>query len=637
MNNQEQRSLESGFEVRKEDDKVVVEGYAARFDDETVIGGKFAERVARGAFEGADMSNTVALFNHDWNMPLARVGNGLELSVDEVGLRYRFELGDQSYAKDLAENIRMGNVSTSSFGFTVADDSWERREGMNLRTINSVGTLFDVSPTTQGAYPTTEVGLRSMEAALDAEVEEELRKLEEEKPEEAPEEEREEEAPVADEKEEEENEERAEEPTEEEPAADEEESEEEDAEERAYDEEEAEEEKSEEPADEEEEEAEERKLYKVEEEAKPEPKPKKKKAKKTETNSNDEETRTNSISEMENNNTAPAVVQGLGDSEARAAKDFNFGKFIKEAAKGNVTGLEAEMTQEGSNEMRNSGVNVAGGYNIPSMVLRSMGVGAGDAANTAFGGGIAKSDEGIVENYAPADIASKLGVRNLSGLSGDVAMQVQGTLTAASANVTEGAVQAEALPSFAEKTLTPKRYAAHVGLTQQLLAQSGDDMAAFVQMDIRRALDKQFNAAILTAIAAADTELAYASNNPLDIEAALLGADVDLADVRFVAAADAYRTFRSLSLDAGSGDLFANDPKSSTSIIGFGGIVSSQASAGKAHFFDRNQMVTGQWGGMNLIVDPYTDAARGVVRVIANEYRDVQTLQHASYQTITGA
>ena len=620
MNNQEQRSLESGFEVRNENDKVVVEGYAARFDDETVIGGKFAERVARGAFEGADMSNTVALFNHDWNMPLARVGNGLELSVDEVGLRYRFELGDQSYAKDLAENIRMGNVSTSSFGFTVADDSWERRDGMNLRTINSVGTLFDVSPTTQGAYPTTEVGLRSMEAALEIEVPVEVA-----------------EAPVVEEVVEEvvAEEVPAEEVAAEEPAIEEVvEPEEEDAEERAYDEEEDEEEKSEEPADEEE--AEERKLYKAVEEEKPEPKPKKKKAKKTETNSNkDEETRNNSISEMENSNTAPAVVQGLGDSEARAAKDFNFGKFIKEAAKGNVTGLEAEMTQEGSNEMRNSGVNVAGGYNIPSMVLRSMGTqGANDA--TAFGGGIEKLDNGIVENYAPADIASRLGVRNLSGLSGDVAMQVQGTLTAAG-TANEGVTRSEALPTFAEKTLSPTRYAAHVGLTQQLLAQSGDDMAAFVQMDIRRALDKQFNAAILAAIVAADTELAYASNNPLDVEAALLGADVDLADVRFVAAADAYRTFRALSLDAGSGNLFANDPKSQTSIIGFSGIVSSQAATGKAHFFDRNQMVTGQWGGMNLIVDPYTDAAKGVVRVIANEYRDVQTLQHASFQTITGA
>ena len=465
MNNQEQRSLESGFEVRSEDDKVVVEGYAARFDDETVIGGQFAEKVARGAFEGADMSNTVALFNHDWNMPLARVGNGLELSVDEVGLRYRFELGDQSYAKDLAENIRMGNVSTSSFGFTVADDSWERRDGMNLRTIESVGTLFDVSPTTQGAYPTTEVGLRSMEAALDVEVPadieeapeveeeivDEVEVVEEERTEEVPTEEvAAEEAPAE------------EQADEEEPAA-----EEEAAEERAYDEEE--EEKTEDaPADEEEEE--------------------------NETNSKSEETRNNSISEMENTNVNPAVVQGLGDSEARAAKDFSFGKFIKEAANGKLTGLEAEMTQEGSNEMRSSGLNVSGGFNIPSMVLRSMGTATVGSGSTDFGGGIEKLDKGIIENYAPNDIAAQLGVRNLAGLSGDVAMQVQGTLTAAGSAVGEGVARTEALPTFAERVLQPTRNAAHVGVTQQMLAQSGDDMAAFVQMDIRRALDKVFNA-----------------------------------------------------------------------------------------------------------------------------------------------
>ncbi len=170
-NNVEKRFVDAGFEVRSEEGKpITVSGYAAVFEDETVIGGAFAERVARGAFEDSDMSNTVALFNHDMNQPLSRVGHGLSLTVDERGLRYSFELGNQSYAKDLAENIRMGNVSTSSFGFTVEEDSWERRsDGVNLRTINKVGLLFDVSPTTQGAYPTTEVGLRSMELALNNE------------------------------------------------------------------------------------------------------------------------------------------------------------------------------------------------------------------------------------------------------------------------------------------------------------------------------------------------------------------------------------------------------------------------------------------------------------------------------------
>ena len=51
-------------------------------------------------------------------------------------------------------------------------------------------------------------------------------------------------------------------------------------------------------------------------------------------------------------------------------------------------------------------------------------------------------------------------------------------------------------------------------------------------------------------------------------------------------------------------------------------------------FFDKNQMVTGQWGGLNVIVDPYTEAARGVVRIIANEYRDVKVLNDTSFMTL---
>jgi len=119
MNNLEKRSINVDMEVRSsEDGKTIVEGYAARFNEETTIGGRFAERIAPHAFDDADMSQTVALFNHDYNMPLARMGQGLELEVDENGLKYRFELGEQTYAKDLAINIREGIVATSSFGFT---------------------------------------------------------------------------------------------------------------------------------------------------------------------------------------------------------------------------------------------------------------------------------------------------------------------------------------------------------------------------------------------------------------------------------------------------------------------------------------------------------------------------------------
>ena len=635
MEKLEKRSLSADFEIRSEKNgNVVVEGYAARFEDETVIGGKFAERIARGAFDKADMSNTVALFNHDWNMPLARVGRGLELEVDDKGLKYRFELGNQSYAKDLAENIRMGNVSTSSFGFTIADDDWERRDdGVHMRTINEVETLFDVSPTTQGAYPTTEVALRSMQSFLDSEVEEELRKLEEEEEEEKrPDHYTDEEEDTEKEKEEKE--------------MDEEEEEEERAE--MKEEEEEEEEKSEE---EEEEETEERVEELIDPAILPHPYSQAFNTEKKEPTEarNNKSNKQNSTMENENKKNAPAFVQGLGDSEARAAKTFSFGKMVKEAAQGKLSGLEAEMNQEARNEFQNAKVNVAGGICIPSFIaqraaLGTANVGSGADESVAFGGTIAKVDNGIIEAFKPVDIAAQMGVRNLGNLTGDVVFQVQGT-PATAGKPNEAAAQPINNTSFSPRTLNPTRYSAHTQVTDQMLAQSADDMGAFLAKDIRDAVAKKFNADIIAAIlGTASTGVllnqgtpgtldtyASATLNPLDLEADLMSRDVPLENVKALSSAKAYRTLRALSHDAGSGMLFAGSPLENRGVMGYETMVSSQMATGDFFMFDIEQLVTGTWGGINLIIDPYTDADHGVTRIIANIYRDVEILNYAGF------
>lgn len=661
MENLEKRSLNSDFEIRSEKDgNVVVEGYAARFEDETVIGGRFAERIARGAFDGADMTNTVALFNHDWNMPLARVGRGLELEVDDKGLKYRFELGNQSYAKDLAENIRMGNVSTSSFGFTISDDSWESREdGVNLRVINEVETLFDVSPTTQGAYPTTEVALRSMEAFLDEGVEAELRKLEEEDEEEKgymeedeEEEEKAETRPpgvdsdydgVKDEDEEEEDEEEKEEEEDEEMRSEEEEKE--DDEER----------EEEEEEDEEEEEEEERVDELVDPAILPHPYSQAFNTEKKEPTEarNNKSNKQNSTMGKENKKNAPAFVQGLGDSEARTAKQFSFGKMVKEAAQGKLTGLEAEMNQEARNEFSNAKVNVAGGICIPSFIQRAAlgtsSVGSTVDESVAFGGQIGKVDNGIAEAFKPTDIAAQMGVRNLGDLTGDVVFQVQGA-PASAGKPLEAAAQVINNTTFSARTLNPTRYSAHTQVTDQMLAQSADDMGAFLAKDIRDAVAKKFNADIIAAIlgttttgvllnqAVPGTLGAYSSSemNPLDLEAALMSRDVPLENVVALAGPNAYRTLRALSHDAGSGMLFAGEAKS-PNVMGYNTFVSSQMGNNGDDFFmfDKEQVVTGTWGGLNLIIDPYTDADHGVTRIIANVYRDVEILNYGGFDGFT--
>jgi len=181
--NKEVRATIDGLEVRKhtydhEKEGRTLTGYAVKFDDITTIGGQFEERVSDTAFDGVDMSNTFALYNHDWNTPLGRSGKNLSLEMDGEGLRVSLDLPNTTAANDLAELVDTGIVGGMSFGFTVASDTWEERNGMPLRTIDKIDELYEVTFTPIPAYPTTEVGLRSMEAAIGKDETEALEMLE---------------------------------------------------------------------------------------------------------------------------------------------------------------------------------------------------------------------------------------------------------------------------------------------------------------------------------------------------------------------------------------------------------------------------------------------------------------------------
>lgn len=173
-----------------DDDERTVEGYAAVFNQPTMIG-RVEEVVAPGAFDERLMDDVVALFNHDMNMPLARSHKGegtLELKVDDQGLYYKFNLGNQSYAKDLAESIKRGDVRGSSFGFVVREDDYEKKEdGTYRRTILKLDRIADVSPVVMPAYPQTSVKMRDAVAALEENLEvEETPSTEEIQPSSAP-------------------------------------------------------------------------------------------------------------------------------------------------------------------------------------------------------------------------------------------------------------------------------------------------------------------------------------------------------------------------------------------------------------------------------------------------------------------
>ena len=150
------------LEVRELGGEPVIEGHAAVFERATDLGG-IKEKVASGAFARTLQKDDVrALFNHNVDYVLGRNKAGtLELSEDDKGLKYRIKPPNTSWARDLMESIRRGDITQSSFGFVPIKDEWDESGKVPTRTLVEV-KLYDVSPVTFPAYPQTDVGLRSI-------------------------------------------------------------------------------------------------------------------------------------------------------------------------------------------------------------------------------------------------------------------------------------------------------------------------------------------------------------------------------------------------------------------------------------------------------------------------------------------
>ena len=150
-----------------------VEGYASVFNSMSEDLGGFREIILPGAFKNALGDDVRALYNHDSNYLLARTTSGtLELKEDDKGLYYRFDMPNTSYGNDLLELYRRGDLTQSSFGFTVEKDSWRMEDGQHVRYIESVSSLFDVSPVVYPAYTAASSGLRNAEPHSEGEAEE---------------------------------------------------------------------------------------------------------------------------------------------------------------------------------------------------------------------------------------------------------------------------------------------------------------------------------------------------------------------------------------------------------------------------------------------------------------------------------
>lgn len=165
----EYRNFQIPFEVRAAEDEMVVEGYATTFNQPYVLAdfGDYivSEQVDRNAFDNCDMSDVIFQYDHEGRVFARNKNKTLELSTDENGLKVRAYLGGTDIGRQLYQEIKGGYTDKMSFGFIVTEDRREEtfREDKTevLRTILSIGKLYDVSAVSIPANDATSISARN--------------------------------------------------------------------------------------------------------------------------------------------------------------------------------------------------------------------------------------------------------------------------------------------------------------------------------------------------------------------------------------------------------------------------------------------------------------------------------------------
>ena len=181
-NGREYRSML--MEANTDNDEYIVEGYATTFNQPYplyhVDSKLVEEQIDRNAFDKTDMGDTILQYDHEGKVYARISNNTLELKTDEHGLFVRAYLGGTQSGRNLYEEIKGGYTNKMSFGFTVEKDDFTETKNGYLRTIRSIGKLFDVSAVSLPANDFTEISARSHCDGVIAEIEAERLRAEEE-------------------------------------------------------------------------------------------------------------------------------------------------------------------------------------------------------------------------------------------------------------------------------------------------------------------------------------------------------------------------------------------------------------------------------------------------------------------------
>lgn len=329
-----------------------------------------------------------------------------------------------------------------------------------------------------------------------------------------------------------------------------------------------------------------------------------------------------------------SIAGNTKPEEEKVAARYNLAKAITETRNGNLTGLEAEMHQEAKRELGGAS-GVVGNLYIPSMLLRAN---EGTKTVGATAGHIPTS-VGNLDVIAPTPLYRELGVTVYEGLSNGK-LELPFSKGHSAGRVAEEGAASQSVPVQSKGTLTASRFHGWQTYTQEYLSETAvlpallSDMVAAIDRSVGKDLvEKAVAANVLAGFATTDVAV---TTNYAGVLALLSNLNAeDFSKEGLVISKELFYVLAGTSKDAGSGN-FVVDLKGQHRGL-FSGVNAFGTSFLPMHDTNKYDMVYGDWkrayvgfwGGVQLLVDPYSASNNGYIKITFSRMADTAVNPYA--------
>ena len=360
-------------------------------------------------------------------------------------------------------------------------------------------------------------------------------------------------------------------------------------------------------------------------------------------------------------NMAGPAAKSITEKEEREIGAFSFQRAIRSLCDNKAPdGLEAEMHQEGVREFNaaQTGGSVRG-FVVPLLVLNTRASSGQNVTTAADGGNLVQSDPMIfIQSLKNALVMTKLGANFLTGLVGNLPLVGGGAFTPSW--IAEGNTVTITKEAFSKAIMTPKNLMVAGAISKMLLNQTGyvadqlirNELVAAIALGIEAAAINGAGAPAPTGIlniggigseAGGTNGLAPVWANMVNLESCITTNNVAGTIGYLTNAKVAGKLKQTLKSANVAGYIMEGGQSNGASVAitnavpsnlvkGTSGATCSAIIAGIW-----SNLFIGMWGGLDMIVDPYTGATANEVKLVFNQFADVALRQPTAFAAMKDA